>query len=147
MEEAYQLCEADRDRVSSNSLVIACIDLANYSLEFSTADLQTRKTKAYTYLAKAEEELSKEHARFSRWVNIYGIKSDFAMKEGNMALAEQYLVEAVSRLDSRADNSLLRLEHALHQHLAQLAEKKGDLTSALAYQKRGEEILDRKSVV
>lgn len=141
LEEAYQLFEAYPDQVSSNTLVVACINLANYLLEFSTADLQTRKTKAYTYLAKAEEELSKEHARFSRWVNIYGIKSDFAMKEGNMALAEQYLVEAVSRLDSRADNSLLRLEHALHQHLAQLAEKKGDLTSALAYQKRGEEIL------
>src|SRR5690606_31657996 len=62
-------------------------------------------------------------------------------KEGNIALAEQYLIQGVSRLDSRRDNSLFRLEYLLYKHLADLSEKKGDIPSALNYQKKSESVL------
>ena len=141
LEQAYQLFEQYPEQVSSNTFVVACINLANYLLEFSEKSLSVRKQEAYVYLNKAEEELRNDRARFSRWVNVYGIKSDFAMKEGNMPLAEQYLIEALARLDSREDNNLLRLEYALHQHLSEFSEQKGDLKSALNYQQRSEQVL------
>lgn len=141
LEQAYQLFEQYPEQVSSNTFVVACINLANYLLEFSEKSLSVRKQEAYVYLNKVEEELRNDRARFSRWVNVYGIKSDFAMKEGNMPLAEQYLIEALARLDSREDNNLLRLEYALHQHLSEFSEQKGDLKSALNYQQRSEQVL------
>ena len=141
LEKAYELFEKYPSQVSSNTFVIASINLANYLLEFSTDPIADRKNAAYRYLASAEEELKNERARFSRWINIYGIKSDFALREGNIPLAEQYLLEAINRLDSRKDNSLLRLEYSLYKHLSEISEKKGDLNSALNYQKKSEDIL------
>lgn len=141
LEKAYALFEKYPDQVSSNTFVVSCINLANYLLEFSNQPLSERKKEAYHYLDKAEKELREDRARFSRWINLYGIKSDFAKKEGNMALAEQYLVEALTRLDARQDNSLLRLQYALHQHLAELSEGKGDFRSALNHHRRAEQVL------
>lgn len=141
LEKAYQLFEQFPAEVSSNTFVVASINLANYYLEFDNGPIAKRKEQAYKYLDEAEIELKNDRARFSRWINIYGIKSDFAIKEGNIALAEQYLIQGVSRLDSRRDNSLFRLEYLLYKHLADLSEKKGDITSALNYQKKSESVL------
>src|SRR5690606_17035919 len=116
-------------------------NLANYYLEYDNGPIAKRKELAYKYLDEAEVELKNERARFSRWINIYGIKSDFAVKEGNMALAEQYLIEGVSKLDSRRDKSELRMEYLLLKQLADLSEKKGDIKSALNYQKKSESVL------
>jgi len=141
LDKAYKLFEKYPSQVSSNVFVVACINLANYLLEFANDPIDDRKKIAYNYLNKAEEELKNDRARFNRWINIYGIKSDFALKEGNITLAEQYLIEAINRLDSRRDNSLLKLEYSLYKHLSDLSEKKGDNTSALNYQKKSENIL------
>lgn len=141
LQKAYDLFEKFPEEVSSNTFVIACINMANYLLEFSEGPIADRKETAYKYLAKAEEELKHDRARFSRWINIYGIKSDFALKEGNIPLAEQYLLEAINRLDTRKDNNLLRLEYSVYKHLSEISEKKGDLNSALNYQKKSESIL------
>ena len=141
LQRAYQLFEEFPSKVSSNTLVVAAINLANYYLEYDNGPIAKRKELAYKYLDEAEIELKNDRARFSRWINIYGIKSDFAVKEGNTALAEQYLIEGLSKLDSRRDNSLFRLEYLLFKHLADLSEKKGDIKSALNYQKKSESVL------
>ena len=141
LNKAYQIFEQHPSEVSSNTFVVACVNLANYQLEFANAPIQDRKAIAFKFLDSAEVELKNDRARFSRWINIYGIRSDFALKEGNVQLAEQYLIEAIGRLDSRKDNSLLRLEFSLYKHLADLSEKKGDINSALNYQKKAEAVL------
>src|SRR5690606_12334733 len=55
LEQAYQLFEQYPDEVSSNTFVVACINLANYLLEFSDKSLPVKKQEAYVYLDKAEE--------------------------------------------------------------------------------------------
>lgn len=143
LEASYKLFEGYPSQVSSNTVVVACINLANYLLEFSEAPIAERKAAAYKYLDTAEEELKNGRARFSRWINVYGIKSDFALREGNIPLAEQYLIQAINKLDSRRDNSLLQLEYNLYNHLSKLSEKKNDIQSALNYQRTAENILKK----
>lgn len=141
LQAAYKLFQEHPEQVSSNTFVVVSVNLANNLLEFSTAPLEERRVQAYRYLDAAEVELKNNRARFSRWINIYGIRSEFAMKQGNLALAEQYLIEAVSRVQGRRDNSLLKLEYTVYKALVSLSEKKGDLQSALNYQKTAEKIL------
>lgn len=141
LEKAYKIFEEYPEKVSSNTFVVTCINLANYYLEFAQGPIADRKQKAFKFLESAEVELKNDRARFSRWINIYGIKSDFAFKEGNFQLAEQYLLEAISRMDSRRDNSLLRLEYSIYKHLADLSERKGDTKNALEYQKKAESVI------
>lgn len=143
LEASYKLFEGYPSQVSSNTVVVACINLANYLLEFSESPIAERKAAAYKYLDTAEEELKNGRARFSRWINVYGIKSDFALREGNIPLAEQYLIQAINKLDSRRDNSLLQLEYNLYNHLSKLSEKKNDIQSALNYQRTAENILKK----
>ncbi len=139
--QSYNINELHPDQVSGNTKVVTAVNLANYYLEFAEGPVLVRKKKAYGYLAKAEEELKNNNGQFGRWVNIYGIKSSFAQLEGNIPLAEQYLIAASTLLNDRKDNSLLKLEYKLYQELSSLSEKKNDLASALAYHKKAEMVL------
>ncbi|WP_334125783.1 hypothetical protein [Empedobacter brevis] len=129
-------------KVSGNTFVITCINLANYYLDFSAEDAATREQKAFQYLSLAEEKLKTGEATSEKWMNVFGIKSDFAQKQGNLKLAEAYLLQGLSRLMS-ASGDYFGLEYTVNKRLTDLALKKNDLKEALTYQQRAEELLKK----
>ncbi len=143
MHQAYQLYQQHPKEVSGNTLVVIAVNYANYYLEHDKSPLSERKKQAYAYLSIAEDVLNKKQAQFKRWVNIYGIKSEFAQQEGDLELAASYLQEALSRIRTQCDNSLLRLEYTLYKSLASLSKKNNDIPAALAYQEKAEELLNK----
>ncbi len=142
LNNALAIQQAHPERVSGNTFTITCINLANHYLEFSSEDPATRKQKAFHYLALAEEKLNSKAARSDMWVNVFGIKSGFAKKDGNLALAEQYLLQGLGQLMSDEKN-YFRLEYLVNKDLADIASKKNDLKSAMAYQVKAEELLKK----
>ncbi|WP_053003981.1 hypothetical protein [Sphingobacterium sp. Ag1] len=128
--------------ISPNSFVITCINLANFYFEFSNAPLHERKKQAFHYLALAETELKKHNAAADYWVNVYGIKSDFALLENNLSLAEQYLLQSITQI-KQDENTFYKAEYTVFKHLAEIATKKNDLKTALNYQQTAEQLLKK----
>lgn len=129
-------------RISSNSFVITCINLANFYFEFSEAPLPERKKQAFKYLSLAENKLKTNHAAADYWVNVYGIKSDFALKDNNLPLAEKYLLQCISRIEQDGDTSY-KASYTVFKHLAEIAIQKNDLKAALRYQQTAEQLLKK----
>jgi len=142
LNNSFQLQRQHPEKVSGNTFVITCINLANYYLDFSTEALQLREGKAFQYLKLAEEKLKNNEATSEKWMNIFGIKSGFAKKQGNLPLAEQYLLQGLSQLMS-ANGHFFRLEYTVNKDLATLASIRNDLKAALSYQQRAEELLKK----
>lgn len=142
LNKSFALNEQHPGKVSGNTFVITCINLANYYLIFSTKDVAIKKQEAFRYLDLAEEKLQKREASAEMLVNVYGIKSSFAQQEGNLRLAEQYLLQGLNMLMGEKGNHY-KLEYAIHEDLTKIAEKKGDLKAALTYQKRSEALLKK----
>lgn len=143
LQKAYKTYQSHPTEVSGSTLVIMMINFANYLLEHSSESLNTRKVEAYKYLKIAETTLEEKRAPFKRWVNIYGIKSEFAMLEGDLETAENYLLEGVKQFEQQNDNSMLRLEHTLYKGLVDISKKKKDYPTAIAYQEKAEEVLKK----
>ncbi|RQP15910.1 MAG: hypothetical protein EAS52_13495 [Parapedobacter sp.] len=140
--EAFSLYQTYPEKVSGNTFVITCINLANYYLDFSSEELATRKKNAFDYLSLAEEKLNNKVAFAYMWINVFGIKSGFAKLEGNLSLAEQYLLQGLGQL-MRGDGNYFKLEYLVNKDLAEIAQKKNDLKSAIAYQQKAEELLKK----
>jgi len=139
LNHAFSLYEKYPEKVSGNTMVITCINLANYYLE-NDGDAATNEQKAFEYLKLAEQKLQEKRASSEKWINVFGIKSGFAKKQGNLELAEQYLLQGLSQLMGGSGN-YFRLEYAVNKDLADLALKKNDVRAALTYQQRAEELL------
>ena len=142
LSKSFALNEQHPGKVSGNTFVITCINLANYYLSFSTEDAATKEREAFRYLDLAEEKLQKREASADMLVNVYGIKSSFAQQEGDLQLAEQYLLQGLNLLMGEKGNHY-KLEYAIHEDLTKIAEKKDDLKAALTYQKRSEVLLKK----
>lgn len=142
LNNSFELQRQHPEKVSGNTFVITCINLANYYLDYSSEELSIREQKAFQYLNPGEEKLKKNEATSEKWMNIYGIKSGFAKKEGNTALAEQYLLQGLTQL-MNANGNFFRLEYTVNKDLAALAGKRNDLEAALSYQQRAEELLKK----
>ncbi len=142
LDNSFKLLQQHPERVSGNTSVITYINLANYYLDFSTKELSIREQKASEYLSLGEEILKKHEATPEKWMNIFGIKSGFAKKQGNVQLAEQYLLLGLSQL-MKANGNYFRLEYTVNKDLAELAGKRSDLKAELAYQQRAEELLKK----
>lgn len=142
LNHAFALDEANPGKVSGNTFVITCINLANYYLEFSAEGMAERRQKAFQYLDLAEERLRSGTASAEKWVNVFGIRSGFAKAMGNIALAEQYLLEGLTRLaGAGVDN--FELEYLVNKKLADIARTKGNLQSAISYQQNAEGLLKK----
>lgn len=142
LSQSFALQQKNPEKVSGNTFVITCINLANYYLDYSPENLAERKEKAYRYLDLAEEKLKADKASQEKWMNVFGIKSGFAKKEGNPALAEKYLLQGLSHLVAYNKN-YYRLEYAVNKDLTDLAFKRNDTKAALQYQQRAEELLKK----
>ncbi|MBD1433397.1 hypothetical protein H8B06_11205 [Sphingobacterium sp. DN00404] len=143
LNKSFALHQKNPDKVSGNTFAITCINLANYYLEFSTEEGEVKKQKAFEYLDYAEHKLEKKEALDDMLVNILGIRSSFAQRDGDLKKAEQYLLKGLGLL--RSDNrNHYKLEYAVNKDLKEIALKNNDLKSALAYQQRTEDLL-RKS--
>ncbi len=140
--DAFSLHQKHPEKVSGNTFVITCINLANYYLDYSAEDAATRKKKAFDYLGLAEEKLNNKAAFANMWINVFGIKSGFAKMEGNPALAEQYLLQGLSQLMNDESNHF-NLEYAVNKELGEIARGKNDLKSAITYQTKAEELLKK----
>lgn len=139
---SFDLQEQNPDKISGNTYVITCLNLANHYLDHATEALEVRERKAFQYLDLAEDKLNNNRATSEKWINIFGIKSGFAKKQGNFTLAEQYLLQGLSQLMGAQGNDF-RLEHRVNKDLAALASRRDDLKSALSYQQRAEELLKK----
>jgi len=142
LHKSFDLHQQYPTRVSTNSFVITCINLANFYFEFSDASLSERKKKAFHYLRFAEEELKTNHAAADYWVNVYGVKSDFALLENNLPLAEQYLLQCLNQI-KQDGNTFYKSEYTVFKHLAEIAIKKNDLKAAFSYQQSAEQLLKK----
>ncbi|PRD53864.1 helix-turn-helix transcriptional regulator [Sphingobacterium gobiense] len=142
LDKALILYQRSPDRVSGNTSVITCINLANYYLEFSGEDLMTRRQKAFLHLDLAEKKLRHAEASSEKWINVYGIKSGFAKKEGDFMLAEHYLLQGLSQLMNSSKNHF-KLEYVVNKDLKEIALKNNDVKKALTYQQRAEDLLKK----
>lgn len=142
LSQSFALQQKNPEKVSGNTFVITCINLANYFLDYSPENLAERKEKAYRYLDLAEEKLKADEASQEKWMNVFGIKSGFAKKEGNPALAEKYLLQGLSHLVA-SNKNYYRLEYAVNKDLADLAFKRNDTEAALQFQQKAEELLKK----
>lgn len=124
-------------KISGNTFAITCINLANYYLSYSDAAADERKRQAYAYLGLAAEELKQGRASVEKWVNVYGIKSGFALNEGDIALAEEYLLAGLNRLKQHSQPYATE-EYTIFNHLSEIAAKKQDYPAALNYQQQAE---------
>ncbi|MFD1772199.1 hypothetical protein [Sphingobacterium suaedae] len=128
-----------RNAVSGNTYAITCVNLANYFLEYAEGPVENRKKKANIYLTIVEDLLKKKQASPEKWINIYGIKSDFAKKEGDTRLAEELLQQALNVVQ-KSEQPLYKQEHRLFQALGEAAFAKGDYRSAYTFQRRSESL-------
>lgn len=142
LQKSFDLRQQHPKQVSANSFVITCINLANFFVEFSQAPLAERKKQAFHYLKFAEEALQTKHAAADYWVNVFGIKSGFALQENNLSLAEQYLLQCISQI-KQDGNTFYKSEYTVFKQLAAIADKKGDLPAALRYQNTAEQLLKK----
>lgn len=144
LNNSFVLQQRNPNKISGNTLAITCINIANHYLDFSPGDLFIREQKAFQYLELAEQKLKNNEASSEKWINVFGIKSGFAKKKGNLSLAEQYLLQGLSQLMNNAEGKYFKLEYVVNKELADLALKNNDLKSALSSQQKAEELL-RKS--
>ncbi|WP_353130606.1 helix-turn-helix transcriptional regulator [Parapedobacter pyrenivorans] len=142
LNNAFAIHQKHPEKVSGNTLVITCINLANYYLDFDGTGVAERKQKAFDYLALAEEKLNSKAASADKWINVLGIKSGFAKLEGNVSLAERYLLQGLGQLASDGGN-YFKLEYLVNKELADISRKKDNLKSALVYQQKAEELLKK----
>lgn len=142
LNKAFTSYQQFPEKVSGNTSVITCINLANYYLEYSTEDIRARKQQAFEYLGLAEKMLQHNKARSELWINVFGIKSGFAKKEGELALAEQYLTQGLDHLMGSSGNHF-RLEYVVNKDLIDIALKKNDLKAAISYQQKAERLLKK----
>lgn len=142
LQKSFDLHQKVPAGVSTNSFVITCINLANFYFEFSDASLTERKRQAFHYLRLAENELRNHHASAAYWVNVFGIKSDFALQENDLQLAEQYLLQCISQIKQDGD-TFYKSEYTVFKRLADIAFKKNDLQMALNYQQTAERLLKK----
>src|SRR5690606_3896795 len=85
--QAFSTQREHPGKVSGNAIAISGINLANYYMEFSDKPIAIRKKQAYTYLDRVEDELNRKRATADKWVNVFGIKSGFALLENDIAQA------------------------------------------------------------
>lgn len=142
LNNAFALQRQYPKKVSGNTFVITCINLANYYLDNAVENLAEGEQQAFQYLELAEEKLKNKEASSEKWINVFGIKSGFAKRKGDLALAEQYLLQGLSQLMSASVNHF-RLEYAVNKDLTDIAQKKNDIKAALTYQQRAEELLKK----
>ncbi|MBI6117749.1 helix-turn-helix transcriptional regulator [Salegentibacter maritimus] len=142
LRKSFELQQSNPKEVSGDTFVITCINIANFYLEWSSEPMEVRKEKAFYYLKFAEDKLEKDEASSEKWINVLGIKSGFAKKEGNVGLAEQYLLQGLTLLMNDKGN-YFKLEYRINKELAAIALKRNDLKSALNYQERAEELLKK----
>ena len=142
LRKSFELQQSNPKEVSGDTFVITCINIANFYLEWSSEPMEVRKEKAFYYLKFAEDKLEKDEASSEKWINVLGIKSGFAKKEGNVGLAEQYLLQGLTLLMNDKGN-YFKLEYRVNKELAAIALKRNDLKSALNYQERAEELLKK----
>lgn len=139
LQKSFDIQHENPTKVSGNTFAITCINLANFYLQHSTEPLHHRKEQAYHYLGFVEKMVRTERASADKWVNIYGIKSGFAKLDGDLVLAEQYLVQGLGILASNEGN-YFRQEYAVNKDLSEIVLKKGETEKALQYQQRAEEV-------
>lgn len=142
LNKSFHLQSENPEKISGNTFAITCINLANYYLDYSVGDLKEREQKALEYLVFAEEKLKNKEASSEKWINVYGIKSSFAHKNGNPELAEHYLLQGLSLLMSDNKNHY-KLEYVVTKELAALVQKRNDMKTALTYQLRAEDLLKK----
>ncbi len=140
LQESFAIQQRNPDKVSGNTFAITCINLANYFMVYSTAGLPERKEQAYFYLDFVEKELRNERARTEQWVNVFGIKSGFADLEGDVQMAEAYLLQGLEHMQ-RNNKSYFRQEYSIYKNLADIALRKRDFEAAYSHQRNAEKRL------
>lgn len=142
LKKSFDFHQQYPSHISANSFVITCINLANFYFEFSKDPLAERRKQAFYYLGFAEKELKTNHADAEYWVNVFGIKSGFALQENNLSLAEQYLLQCISQI-KQDGNNFYKSEYTVFKQLSDIANKKNDLRTAFSYQTTAEQLLKK----
>ncbi|WP_353183443.1 hypothetical protein [Parapedobacter lycopersici] len=149
LKRSFTIQQEHAGEVSGNTFAITCINLGNFYLTYSDAPAAERERQAYFYLGLAEKELEQHRASAEKWVNVYGIKSGFALGNGNILQAEKYLLQGLSRIQ-QSDQAHDKEAYTIFKHLSDIAVKKQDYPAALNYQRQAEtrlrQILDHEQI-
>lgn len=142
LQKSFALLQTAKEKTSMTSFVITCINIANYYYEHSDKPLAEQKKEAFRYLKMAEDSLTKNDPDSDIWLNIYGIKNGFAIKENNLDLAEGFLIEGLSKIDTEDPGNADAL-YMVYEDLGKIAVKKNNFQSAYNYQKKAEDLLKK----
>lgn len=140
LQHSFSIRQAHPRQVSGNTFAITCINLANHCLIYTDVSTDTRKKEADGYLKLAEAEIENNRASADKWVNIFGIKGEFALKDGQLQQAEAYLLQGLSRIQQNS-KAYPKEEYQLFKSLSDIAVKKSDYPTAINYQQIAEDKL------
>lgn len=142
LKKSFQLKEQFPKQVSANTFAITCINIANFYLENSGENLPENRSRAFQYLDIAEKELQNNNSASELWINIYGIRSDFAIAENNFPLAEQYLLMGLKKAEESKSASP-DAEYMVYKRLSEISAKQNKPENALSYQNKAESFLKK----
>lgn len=121
-------------KVADNTYAIALINIASSYLRYFPANDMGAKTQATQYANIARSVLKNTPNTEDVSASSLGILSEYAMRDGNYAQAESYLMEAYQLMKSAQPPYYYTMINVV-QSLSGLYEKKGDYEKALAFQK------------
>ena len=140
--KSFELKEKFPKEISTNTFTITCINIANFYLEHGGKNVQDNQNNAFKYLDIAEKELQKTKQASDFWINIYGIRSDFAMAQNNLPLAETYLLKGLQKADETQTKSF-DAEYMVYKRLSEISAKQNQFENALDYQNKAETVLKK----
>lgn len=131
-----------KEKVAPSTQAVTYINIANYYLNYSGNDYHANLKKAEKYLNEAEN-ISKTNPEFGdKLAFVYGIRSEFAFRQGNINAAESYLnqsIESVKKLDVAS----YKTEYNIYNSFVKLYQHSGDYKKALEFQKKAEQTLQK----
>lgn len=142
LKKAFELKQKFPNEITSKTFAITCINIANFYLENGEDYFQENKQNAFKYLDLAERELQKNHSASELWINIYGIRSDFALAEDNLPHAEQLLLMGLQKTEENKGKAL-DAEYMVYKGLSEISAKQNKFERALNYQNKAETILKK----
>lgn len=125
--------------VGRQTYSIACINIADYYYKYFPQNDRAARDSAFYYLNLAKEATASiKNSNGSLQGNVYGILSEYALRDGNAPLAEVYLLQAVEIM-KKVEHPYYYTLTSLYTSLSNLYEKQLDFKNALKYQKEAEQ--------
>jgi len=121
-------------QVADYTYAIACINIADYYLKYFPEPDKEAKAHAIRYANIARDVLKDTNNNQEVIASSLGILSEYAKRDGNGALSENYLLEAYKVMKTEQPPYYYTMINVV-QALSNIYEQKGDYKKAIGFQK------------